>query len=149
MKKWLMILALILSALGVQANIELSAEKQRVGEEVTINCSEAVASLVVEYRPGSAIVDTVLLVNDPPASSFSWVPKQAGVVALSYTSEGGSSVSRNVSVRFAGLSYSGILVMLAAGFALFGGATLAFRTLFQDEAEDGTIDFDPDVLPDT
>ncbi|MEO1435568.1 MAG: hypothetical protein AAFV80_08545 [Bacteroidota bacterium] len=149
MKKWIILLALCLKAFGAQASIELSDEIQSVGQEVTITCSEAVDSLAVAYRPGSAIVETVFLVNNPPATTFKWVPEQAGVVALSYTVGSGSSVSKNVSVRYAGLSYSGILVMLAAGTILFGGATVAFRTLFQDEAEDGTMDLDPTQLPDT
>lgn len=149
MKKWIILLALCLPAFGVEASIELSDEIQSVGQEVTITCSEAVDSLAVAYRPGSAIVETVYLVNNPPATTFKWVPEQAGVVALSYTDGSGSSVSKNVSVRFASLSYSGILVMLAAGIVLFGGATVAFRTLFQDEAEDGTMDLDPTQLPDT
>jgi hypothetical protein len=76
---------------------------------------------------------------------FEWTPDRAGIVALNVPEQG----SRNVSVRFQGVSTSGIVVMLVAGGLLFGGAAFAFRLLFKDEEEDGTMDIDLDHMPDT
>ncbi|MEM6726838.1 MAG: hypothetical protein AAF598_22560 [Bacteroidota bacterium] len=149
MKKWMLFWVCCISALGAQATISLSNEVASVGLTTTIRCSDPVNELVVEYRPGSTIVDTVLLSSPTPTTSFDWTPEKAGVVALSYSDASGNRVSKNVSVRFAGLSLSGILVMMAAGTVLFGGATVAFRTLFTDADEDGVLDFNPEQLPDT
>jgi len=73
-----------------------------------------------------------------------WTPKKAGVYQLLAGSQ-----SRNVSVRFSGMSWSGIGLMALAAALLFGGAGWAFRTLFRDGEEEQTIDYDPIHHPDT
>ncbi len=148
-KSILLVLALCLTLLPLRADIVLDPASPQVGEEVKLSFDVAVDTLVVSYRPNSAVVRRDTLVNAAADSQMSFKPDQAGVLALSYKDKDGKQVSQNVSVRFDGLSYSGLLVMILAGCLLFGGAILAFRTLFRDEEEDGTIDFDPEEVPDT
>ncbi|MCB0581293.1 MAG: hypothetical protein KDD10_18525 [Phaeodactylibacter sp.] len=126
------------------AQIELSDEQPTQGEAVTINLEKPESMLVVTYRPNSSVARRDTLRAAQPAAAFQWTPRKAGVVSLST-----ASASRNVSVRFQGLSASGLLVMIVAGTLLFGGAAFAFRVLFRDEEEDETLDIELDHFPDT
>ena len=137
---------------SLHAQITLSNMAPKVGEEITIDVGTPVDTLVITYRPNSSVVKTDYVVNNTPGTQFTWASKSAGIVNLSYTDRTGGSpttVSQGVSVRFNGLSAPGLIVMLLAGVILFGGATLAFRTLFRDAEEDGTLDLDPDKFADT
>jgi len=98
-----------------------------VGEAVNLTLPGA-ASLTVTYRPNSSIARTVTL---PVASDGAvvWTPEQAGVVALAV--DGGTT--RNVSVRFAGIPWLGVLVLAAAGTILFGGAGYGLKRLFEGD----------------
>jgi hypothetical protein len=140
--------ALLLLLLGcgatLRAQIDLSTEKPVEGEPVTITLGEPAKEVVVTYRPNSQVIERDTLRADRASTSFTWTPATAGVVALK-----AGNASRNVSVRFTGISESGIATMIIAGVILFGGATFAFRLLFKDEEEDGTIDLELDHMPDT
>lgn len=124
--------------------IELSNEKPTVGEEVTVTLEAPSNKLLITYRPNSAVAKKDSIMLQAAGTSFNWTPKNPGVVSLA-----AGDKSRNVSVYFAGISWSGIFTMLLAGCILFGGIFYAFRLLFQDAAEDGTLDLDPSQLPDT
>lgn len=126
------------------AQISLSDKQPVQGEPVTITLAQPASELIVTYRPNSSVARMDTLRAEQPATAFLWTPRKAGVVSLSTATD-----SRNVSVRFQGLSGSGILVMIVAGTLLFGGAAFAFRILFKDEEEDETLDIELDHFPDT
>lgn len=120
-----LVLAFFLFSSGtMNAQMEVSTNKIILGESVTVILEQAQETLIVEYRPSSNIVTRDTLVSATPTRNFEWTPKKPGVVRLN--TRGGS---KNVSVRFRGLSVNGLLVMLLAGVILFGGAGLAFRSL--------------------
>lgn len=148
MKNIILIASLVFWAGPSLAGIDVSNPAPEVGEKLTLTFDAEVDTLTVVYRPNAAVAETEVIPITPAANTVAWTPKNAGVVALSYSNEG-NTVSKNISVRFEGVSYPGIIVMILAGLILFGGAISAFRTLFRDKEEDGTMDFDPDHLPDT
>lgn len=132
----LLLLVICCYATTVNATIRVSNEKLEVGETVTLSFSVPVDSLKVTYRPSSSVSKQEFLVISPPANSMEWAPQNPGLVQLSYQDRSGTSpttVSHNISVRFRGLSSSGVVVMLLAFIILFGGASFAFRTLFQGQ----------------
>ena len=139
-------LFLILCALPALAfaQIRLSEEQPVQGQPVTVTLAQDDSMLIITYRPNSSVARTDTLHAGRPVTAFRWTPRKAGVVSLST-----STASRNVSVRFRGLSVTGILVMAVAATLLFGGAAFAFRILFKDEEEDETLDIDLDHFPDT
>lgn len=140
----------LLSSSPAMATITLSNDAPKVGEKIVISFDVPVDTLTITYRPNSSVAKTEVLVNRPPATSFEWASKDPGLVELSYLDKSGSGPvpeTRNVSIYFSGLSFSGLAVMVFAGFILFGGVGFAFRTLFRDE--DGTMNLDPNELPDT
>ncbi len=124
--------------------IQLSNEKPIAGEEVTIQLEEPTNAVAIAYRPNSSVVRRDTLFSDTPTQSFQWIPVSAGVVALST-----ESYSRNVSVRFRGLSWQGLLVMLLAGAILFGGVFFAFRVLFSKKEITEEMEEEISVRPDT
>lgn len=128
-----------------RTQIQLSTEKPTEGEPITITLEKPAEMLVVTYRPNSAVTHRDTFRIAPATRIFEWTPDRAGIVALTVPDQG----SKNISVRFQGLSISGIAVMIIAGALLFGGAAFAFRLLFKDEEEDGTLDMDLDRMPDT
>jgi hypothetical protein len=143
-KHYLFIYLLCLCPFLADAQIQLSNEKPVAGEAVTISLDQPETQVVIAYRPNSSVVRRDTLRSDGPTSEFSWTPQKAGVVALST-----SSASRNVSVRFEGFSYPGLVVMLLAGGILFGGVIFAFRVLFSKTKRGEDVDFDPATRPDT
>lgn len=112
------------------AGLELTPETPVHGEPVEVSLAgDAVgAELLVTYRPNSAVVATETLPFD--GGRATWVPSQPGIAVLS-VSEGEKTVSRNVSVRFASIPWSGVLVFLGTGLLLFGGASFALRRMLQ------------------
>ena len=136
----------LLAGFSLPAQIELSPDEPVEGELVTVTLDKPARELIITYRPNSSVIRRDTLRADAPATAFTWTPEQAGVVALA-----AGDATRNVSVRFRGWSWGGILVMIFAAGILFGGATFAFRTMFRDEEEDSTMDYDSSPLrhPDT
>lgn len=147
----LLTLGLVLPQMGTAQSIALSEASPVVGEEVTITLDVAVDTLVVTYRPNSSVATKELLVSATPTTTFQWASRNPGLVEISYPdrAQGGALIRRNVSVRFDGVSASGLAVMFGAGLILFGGAAFAFRTLFQHTEPPEKMDFDPNELPDT
>ncbi len=139
-------LFVVLVALPASAQpITIVPEAPVLGEPATLRFSEADSALAVDtvfvtYRPNSALAqrDTVLLGG---FSSMKWTPAHAGVVQIALP--GGAS--RNVSVRFTAPPLSGILILIAAGLILFGGAAFSMRKLFSG----GPPRLGPEDLPDT
>lgn len=150
--KLLPLLVLLTIVTESRASIEPSNASPEVGERITLSFTVPVDTLTVVYRPNSSVSKTEILVNEPPMTMMEWASKEPGLVAMSYLDKSGDSparVSRNLSIRFAGISESGLVVMILAGIILFGGATIAFRTLFQEQDEGRPNVFDPDEVPDT
>jgi len=147
MKKLFLLLPVfcLITVMPAQAQIQLSTETPTEGEPITVTLEKPAEVLLVTYRPNSAVTHRDTFRIQPAASVLEWTPDRAGIVALRVPEQG----SKNVSVRFQGLSTSGIAVMAIAGALLFGGAAFAFRLLFKDEEEDGTLDIDLDHMPDT
>lgn len=147
------VVAFFAPARGASPSIQLSDESPVVGQAITVTLPVAVDTLTVTYRPNSSVATTEYVVNRPAASTFQWASRNPGLVELSYpdrsSASGPARVKHNVSVRFAGVSVSGLAVMFGAGIILFGGAAFAFRTLFRDTAPGERPDLDPEQLPDT
>ena len=80
------------------------------------------------YRPNSRIARSDSLAIGPDGS-VTWIPEQAGVVALAVD----AGPVRNVSVRFAGVPWLGVLVLLVAGTILFGGAAFGLRRMLRGD----------------
>jgi hypothetical protein len=149
---YLAFLLLVMSSPIARASIEVSKASPDVGERITLTFSVPVDTLTVTYRPNSSVSKTETLVNNPPVTSMEWASKEPGLVSLVYwdkSQESPQRVNRSLSIRFDGISGSGIAVMLFAGIVLFGGAATAFRTLFQEQDEGHPNVFDPEELPDT
>lgn len=147
MRKPILLLSVLCMSMATaaRAQIQLSTEKPTEGEPITITLEKPAEMLVVTYRPNSAVTHRDTFRMQPAANVFEWTPDRAGIVALSVPEQGG----KNISVQFQGLSTSGIAVMIVAASLLFGGAAFAFRLLFKDEEEDGTLDIDLEHMPDT
>ncbi len=125
--------------------IELEPLKPIKGEVVSVTVDPPTDSLLLIYRPNSAVAREEWVVSDQANGRFNWTPSDAGVVAMA---AGGQA--RNVSVRFAGVSTSGITVMVLAFCLLFGGAFFSFRLLFSDpESEQHAKELDVSHRPDT
>jgi hypothetical protein len=85
-------------------------------------------AVVARYRPGSRVesADTVGVTD--PAGALEWMPRDAGLVTLQ-TAGGGPAISRNLSVRYAGVPLPGLVIMILAGVILYGGVIRGFQTL--------------------
>ena len=143
MRKWLFLLCLCLP-LGAAAQFTLSDDTPVQGEPVTIELMEPAAMLILVYRPRSSVAERDTLRADAPTTTFQWVPEEAGVVSI-VTPAG----TKNVSVRYPGLSTSGLIVMVIAGGLLFGGAAFAFRLLFQEDGPAPPEELEVERRPDT
>lgn len=99
----------------------------RVGEAVELTIPEG-STLIVTYRPNSSIARSDSLAIGPDGA-VTWTPEQAGVVALAVD----AGPVRNVSVRFAGVPWLGVLVLLGAGSILFGGAAFGLRRMLKGD----------------
>ncbi|MBC6996832.1 hypothetical protein QWY85_04015 [Neolewinella lacunae] len=129
-------LTILLGAPGLAANISLADPSPVAGQPVRVTFSVPVDTLLVTYRPNSALVRTETVVLPAPSTFAEWTPSSAGLAQLAYLDRTGEiplKVSHNVSVRFDGLSGSGLAVMILAGLILFGGAGFAFKTLFRED----------------
>lgn len=136
MKYLISLFTLVLLCNITFANIQVSPDILYKDQPATITTETAVDTIVITYRPNSQVSVTEYLSASGPATAFEWTPTQAGVVAIQ---AGGSSTT--VSVRFEGVSWSGIGIMAIAGILLFGGATFAFRLLMYGKTpEDLSID---------
>lgn len=146
------LLCLLIYSPTALANIDVSTDSPKVGQRITLTFGTTVDTLLVTYRPNSSVANRDTISINPPATSVEWASAYPGLVALAYVDKSQSPparVTRNLSVRFDGLSVSGLVVMLLAGTILFGGAATAFRSLFRHREETGTLDLDPEEMPDT
>lgn len=124
-----------------KAQIEISPKSPSVGEEVTITLSEMSDKIMIIYRPNSQvqIFDSIETGN---SSKVSWTPKNPGVVSIKSNAH-----SVNVSVKYASISWSGLVVMVLAFLILFGGVAYSFAVLFRKE--ENMDDLDSTLLTDT
>jgi hypothetical protein len=133
---------MLMMGINLSSQIMINPEVPKVGQETTVtfeNRDDKSDILYITYRPNSQVeIKDSILIN---GNSIQWIPENAGVVNLT----AGNS-SKNVSVRFTKLSWSGIAVMLLAFFMLFGGAAFAFIILFKTDNEDN---LDPTLMTDT
>ncbi|MCH9651406.1 MAG: hypothetical protein K0U98_24480 [Deltaproteobacteria bacterium] len=138
LRYWLLTLLLLpiaVSAQGVEIRVE--PDLLQVGEEVGIELEGADeegpgVSLWVHHLPGSQLARASKV--DPGASPgrFDWQPARAGLVRLEAQSQDGEVLAqRDLAVRFNGLPYLALGVLLAAGGLLLAGAWTGFRGLFQ------------------
>lgn len=87
-------------------------------------------ALAVTYRPNSAVAHTEPLGQTDEAGTVAWRPPSAGIATLTASAGERSPAALNVAVRFRGVPVGGILVMLMAGFVLFGGNCYSFAKTF-------------------
>ena len=107
------------------------------GRPVTVTLTEgdlplAGASVRAVYQPGSEVARTEEIGLTSAGGTVAWTPVRAGVVRLQAevtTPDTTFAVSRNLSVRFHGVPWMGLLVMAAAGLVLYGGVVRGFRLL--------------------
>jgi hypothetical protein len=126
------------TAASAAVEISLSEDYPLRGVPATLQVSEdgaPLAGVVVEalYRPNSQTSRSETLPATGADGTVSWTPEDAGIVQL--TARRGSSdeaeplaVAR-VAVRFGGFPTAGLVIMIAAGLLLFGGAITGFILL--------------------
>lgn len=133
--------ALVAAAPVSAQSITVFPEPVTVGDRTTLTFGVPVDTLVVTYRPNSAIpiVDTIRVGG---FDTVRWSPERAGVVRLSVPSGG---ASQNVSVRFDEPPIAGIIVLILAALILFGGAAWAMVKLLSK----GMPHTMPETRPDT
>ena len=106
-------------------------------------------TLLATYFPNSIVasVETVAVMPDTLLSANTvtvpWTPRYAGIVTLNLQTPS-ESVSRNVSVKFPGVPAGGVLVFLAAGMILLGGAGWSLTHLMEHTPGQGDDDDDDD-----
>lgn len=115
----------------VKANIEIS-DKIVAGESTPMKLSSVSSDTIsFTYRPNSIISFNDTIITSGTENEIIWTPERAGIVSISSKHSG----SKNVSVYFNGISYSGIFVLILAALILFGGVLFSFKVLL--EKEDG------------
>lgn len=89
------------------------------------------ALLSVTYRPNSETKVSETISPSTEKGTWFFTPGHAGIVELSVEQPGKPKnkvlVSKPISVRFSKTPISGILVMLFAGFILFGGIIISMK----------------------
>lgn len=141
MRLALAVLAVVLAgppAVG-QSVVSVEPAIPSVGEPVRVTFSEPVDGVTVTYRPGA--ISAVTESFGPSGAVFEFTPDRAGVVSVA-----AGEATQSLSVRFQSAPLSGLLVMIAAGLILFGGAAISMRALLSDGHR---IDVDPAMRPDT
>jgi len=86
----------------------------------------------VAYRQNAhqALQHQQLIGPSDARGRIKWTPKEAGVVVMTWP--GGH---KNISVFYDGLPWSGLVVMLFAGFLLLGGTVFFFAQMLRDNNE--------------
>ena len=75
------------------------------------------------YRPNSKTAETTQAVAFPADGKLRWKAVDSGIVQINARGPGEKDkLSINVAVRFPSPPISGIVILLIAGFILFGGA---------------------------
>jgi hypothetical protein len=94
------------------------------------------AAIRITYRPESQVEKTVAAGATNEAGIVRWTPDDVGVVLITAawmeedSTEG--TASRNISVKFASLPASGIVIMILAGLLLLGGSVIRFARLLRE-----------------
>jgi hypothetical protein len=88
--------------------------------------------LTVTYRPGSRVSRSVSLGRTDARGEVTWTPEDAGLASLE--SAGERPQSKAVSVRFDGVPWKGLAVMIVAGWLLVGGSIRRFVTILKGSA---------------
>lgn len=139
--KWTKIPLLLFLAIWtvqpVWAEIKLSNDHPSRGDRIQISLDTPEDTLTITYRPNSSVERYDTLYARPASTQFSWRPGYPGVVQIAASGE-----TRNVSVRFEGVSWKGILVMILAGAILLGGATFSMIMLFRDKDDGKSLDIE-------
>ncbi|MBU1701321.1 MAG: hypothetical protein KJ970_08430 [Candidatus Eisenbacteria bacterium] len=119
-----------LKALELAVNPEVPAEGEPASITVTWNeAPVAGATVKALYRPNSEVSVENELGTTDSFGRIAWQPRDAGLVSLT-AAGAGETVHRDVSVRFSGVPWRGLMVLLLAGLILFGGnAMFIIKTL--------------------
>lgn len=126
---------LVLAAGAARAEILVTPPFPTEGKEATITVfgegGTALPDLQVEavYRPGSKVSRTEILGTTREDGRLLWTPDGAGIVTLRTVGDGAPSLSKNLSVRFQGVPLSGLIILIGAGFILYGGVIRGFWLL--------------------
>ena len=109
-----------------------------IGLRVTLDGEPAGGAVVTAvYRPGSKVELFSEVGITRKDGTIEWLAEHPGLARIDATLTTGriegvdqtESASRSVAVRFRGTPWSGVLVFLAAGIFLFGGAALSLKKL--------------------
>jgi hypothetical protein len=135
MRRWLLFLALcflpsLAWATPERPGIGVEVDYPIQGQPVQIYISHATAKLEqfqfsVTYRPNSMVSHKEELGHPNDNGYLTWTPKDTGVTILQASIPGSTdktaNVSKQISVRYAGIPLLGILIFLLASITLFGG----------------------------
>lgn len=123
--------------------IEVAKAMPVQGEMTAVSASalelNAAAKVRLEatYAPNAQVAKRVIIGSfTATQSTVAWAPERAGIVTLELYHEGAQSGSapiakKTLSVAFDGTPLSGVLMMLAAGCILFGGAFVTLRQIMR------------------
>ena len=100
----------------------------RVLDETGLPASGRIVT--ADYFPNSMVERTDSLGVSDSTGMVRWTPEFAGIVTLG-ASKDGASTSLSVSVRFPGVPAGAVLVFIAAGVILLGGAGWSFMHLME------------------
>ena len=141
-RAWIAIVALAASLVGqspsvVVEGIPTASDRFPIaGQQTVVSLSDGEPTGVsVTYRP-SSLVSRVVELEPSDDGVWSWTPDAAGLAELqvTYDRDGAEhTATRTVSVGFASVVDSGVLVMVFAGLVLFGGAFVSIRALLRDD----------------
>lgn len=117
-------LVVLLLAAEARAGLELEAPPAVEGREVTIRLTDESGpvrgrAVTATYYPGSAVPQVVELGETSAEGEVRWTPRHAGLVELA-----AGEVKSTVSVRFASMPVSALVVFLVAATLLWGGVAL-------------------------
>lgn len=98
-------------------------------------------AVYLTYRPNSMVERTDSLPPTDARGVTTWVPTDPGICTMKAFQDTLEIASQDVSVRFDSFPIQGIIVMVIAFVALFGGATFSLVMLFKPHkgTEDETV----------
>lgn len=96
----------------------------RAGNASTLVTDDVVEEITVTYSPSSNVAQTEV-VKANGTKLVLWRPQRPGVVSIAAPGH----EPKTHSVRFDGVPLSGVIIMMLAGFILFGGAFISLRAL--------------------
>ena len=124
-------------AIEVAQSMPVQGQVTTVSAVVPGHSPTAKVRLEATYGPNAKVAKRVVIGSmTGTGSTLEWSPQRAGIVTLELYDEGAEQGSaplakKTLSVAFDGTPISGVLMMLAAGCILFGGAFVTLRQIMR------------------